>query len=1246
MPADFVHLHVHSEFSLLDGLSRIPELTKRASELDMPALALTDHGTMYATIDFYRACKKVGIKPIIGVEAYLAERRMTDRDPQHDSKRYHLLLLAQNQTGYQNLLKICTAAQLEGFYYRPRIDREFLAEHSEGLICTSGCAAAEIPRLLEEGREEEAIRRLSWYREVFGTERFFLELQEHDIPWLRQLNAKLEEFSRKFDLKLVATNDVHYVYPEQFQAHDILLCIQTGALVKQPDRMRMSDNSYYLRSPEEMAQLFSHVPEALKNTRLIAEMCEVDLDPKGYHLPIFEVPEGFTPETYLRHLVDEGIRRRYGERADDPEVQARKEHELKIIHQMGFDTYFLIVWDLCRAARERGIWWNVRGSGAGSIVAYAIGITNLDPLAHNLIFERFLNPGRVYMPDIDLDFPDDRRTEMIEYAVQKYGKDNVAQIITFGTMGARAAVRDVGRALDIPLAEVDRVAKLIPAIPGKPITIKEAMEQVPDLKQLYESVDYLRELLDAAMQLEGVARHASTHAAGVIISDKPLVEYVPLHRPTKGNDENGLGVVTQWDMGVCESIGLLKVDFLGLSTLTIMRKACELIKERHGVELDLTTIPVEDEKAFELLSRGEVAGIFQVEGAGMRRVLMAMQPKKFEHIVATISLYRPGPMEYIDTYIRRMHGEEEVTYRHPKLEPILAETYGIIVYQEQIIRIASELAGYSPGEADTIRKAVGKKIKEKILEHRTKFVKGAVERGIPKETAEAIYDDIEYFARYGFNKAHAADYAMITCQTAYLKAHYPVEYMTALLTVERHNTEKIGFLVAECRRMGIEVLPPDVNASELDFVIEDRVDEEGNPKPAIRFGLGAIKNVGEGPVQVILEARRKGGPFKSLEDFCQRVDLRHINRRALECLIKVGAFNSFGKRSQLLAVIDRMISLSVRVHQAQEVGQMSLFDLGGVELSEASVLTPLPEVEEISRREVLNWEKELVGVYVSAHPLQQLAVDLSDIVTAFCGQISEELDGQRVVLAGMCADVREIVTKKGDPMAFVQLEDLQGTCEVVVFPRVYEVAKEMLVPDKLILVRGRVQARGSKVSVLADEIKDYVERVVPQWEDELAAMRYPRVTPDMSYTVGEGENGDVWTPDDTFLSDPEEERSPWMDEPPPWVAEEKAPSPAPPEPVAAEAPKVVYITLKRSDDLERDKERLRQVLACLRNHPGSDRFFIVVESKGKRYRLTFPENTTRYGAELLDALAQWVARSEVRVEEETNASSQLVRSAA
>jgi DNA polymerase-3 subunit alpha len=1065
----FAHLHVHSEYSLLDGLSRIKGLVAQAKALGQPAIALTDHGTMYGTIEFFRAARNAGVKPIIGMEAYLSAGPMEVRDPE----RYHLLLLAENQVGYQNLLKLASAAQLEGFYYRPRVDHERLARHHEGLIVTTGCMASEIPRLISQGQKKKARQQLGWYLDVFGRDRFFLELQEHNIPELTSINQTLVEWGPRFGVGLVATNDVHYARRQDAKAHDLLLCIQTGKVVGETDRMRMSDDSYYLKSRQEMEALFGEVPGALDNTLLIAERCAVDLEPKGYHLPPFDVPEGFDPESYLRHLCEKGLRQRYGQRVDSPEVRSRLEHELSIIHTMGFDTYFLIVWDLCMAARRRDIWWNVRGSAAGSIVAYALEITMVDPLATELIFERFLNPGRVSMPDIDLDFPDDRRHELIEYTVEKYGSDQVAQIITFGTLGARAAVRDVGRAMDVPLPEVDRIAKMIPAIPGKPISITRAMEEVPELKAAAKS-NYVRELLENAASLEGVARHASTHAAGVIISDKPLVEYCPLHRPTKGSNDTGISVVTQWPMEILESIGLLKVDFLGLSTLTVMRRACELIKERHGQDYDLDNIPLEDPQAFELLASGDVMGVFQVEGSGFRRVLADMKPSKYEHIVAVLALYRPGPMEYIPNYIRRMHGEEKVTYRHPKLEPILKETYGIIVFQEQIMRMATDLAGYSASEADLMRKAVAKKKKEQLLKHRKLFVEGSVENGIPREVVSAIFDDLEAFARYGFPKGHAADYAVITCETAFLKAHYPVEYMTALMTVERHNTDKIGLLVAECRKLNIPVLPPDVNASDVDFTIEAQ--PEGGF--AIRFGLGAVKNVGEGPVQIILEARQEGC-FENLDDFCRRVDLRQVNRRAMESLVKVGALRPFGTRAQLLGAIEHLMGHSASIHKARDVGQMSLFGAAtGLAFSaEEAILAALPEIPEAPRKEMLGWEKELVGTYVSEHPLQSIIGELRNVVTHFSGDLDDSLNGQMVTMAGMVNYVRRHTTKKGDPMAFVGIEDLQGLIEVVVFPRTWKETEEQWELDKIVVVRGRVDAKGREPKLICESVSDQVRIV-------------------------------------------------------------------------------------------------------------------------------------------------------------------------
>ncbi|MGC9334970.1 MAG: DNA polymerase III subunit alpha, partial [Anaerolineae bacterium] len=903
--ADFVHLHVHSDFSLLDGLAKVKDLAQAAAEMGMPALALTDHGVMFGTLHFYHAAKEEGIKPIVGCEIYISPRRMYQKEAQRDARSSHLVLLAENEAGYHNLMQIATAAQLEGFYYKPRIDREYLAEHAEGLIALSACGSGEIPRLLQSNRPTRARKAAEWYRDVFGRDSFFLELQEHDIPEMGPVNQALVQMGREMGIGLVATNDSHYVRRDQAYAHQVLLCIQTGKTINDPSRMQMNNDTYYLRTPAEMEQLFGHVPDALRNTLVIAERCTLDLDPTGFHLPNIEVPAGYTEQSYLRHLTETGLRRLYGDAFQTERVQSRMEYELGIIHEMGFEVYFLIVWDLCQFARQQDIWWNVRGSAAGSIVAYGLGITNLDPLEHDLIFERFLNPGRVTMPDIDLDYPDDRRGEMIDYTVRKYGADKVAQIITFGTLGAKAAIRDVGRALDIPLGEVDKVARLVPAGPG--VKLDAALAQVADLRQLYDGLDYVHKLIDTARDVEGVSRHASTHAAGVVVTDKPLVGYTPLHRPTRGAEE-GLPV-TQYTMDVLEDTGLLKIDFLGLSTLTILRKAVDLIEERHNVSYTQDNIPLDDPKTYQLLSSGDVTGIFQVESSGMRRVLTAMRPTEFEHIVAVLALYRPGPMEFIDDYITGLRGVKEPTYVHPALEPILGETFGICVYQEQIIRILTDLAGYTPGDADLVRKAVGKKIHGELVRHRESFVHGAAEQsGMDAEAAHQIFDAFEYFARYGFNKAHASDYAIITVQTAFLKAHYPVEYMTALLTVEQGNVEKVGPLIPEVRRLGIEVLPPNINYSGMAFTIEDQ--PEGMEGPAIRYGLGAIKNVGEGPVSVIIAARDCGGPFQDVDDFCQRVDLHQVNRRALEALIKAGALSPFGTRAQLLAVMDRMVSIS------------------------------------------------------------------------------------------------------------------------------------------------------------------------------------------------------------------------------------------------------------------------------------------------------------------------------------------------
>ncbi len=1246
---EFVHLHVHSEYSLLDGLSRIDHLVTRAKELNQPAIALTDHGAMYGTIPFYRAAKKAGIKPIIGVETYMAARRMQDKDSQLDRERFHLLLLAQNQTGYLNLLKIASDSQLEGYYYKPRVDHDYLARHSEGLIATTGCLAAEVPRALNRGQMDKAHQLMGYYLDVFGPDRFFIELQDHDIPELKTVNNELINMAQKYNLRFLATNDVHYTTPQEAVPHDVLLCIQTSSAVNTPKRMRMSDNGYYLKSHEEMAKLFSHIPGALENSLLIAEMCDVDLDPKGYHLPLFDVPEGYDAQSYLRYLCEKGLIWRYGEEraANDQVLRARLDHELNIIHPMGFDAYFLIVWDMCEFARKADIWWNVRGSGAGSVVAYSLGITSIDPLANDLIFERFLNPGRVSMPDIDLDYPDDRRHEMVEYTVRKYGQDKVAQIITFGTMGARAAIRDVGLALDMPLSQVDEIAKMIPAIPGKPVKIKNVLDKEhefysADFTERHRADSKARELIDTAASLEGVNRHASSHAAGVIISDKPLVEYVPLNRPTSGSvGLGGIQSVTQWPMEIVESMGLLKVDFLGLSTLTVMRKAAQLIEDQHGTKYTMDNIPYDighvgpdpskkPEALFDMLERGEVAGVFQVEGAGMRRLMMEMKPRRFDHIIAAISLYRPGPMENIPEYIRRMHAalfdnRDIVEYHTDDLKPILEDTYGILVYQEQIIRIASDLAGYAPGDADMIRKAVAKKKKKLMAEHRVKFTRGAMERGYSKEVCDAIWGDIEFFARYGFNKAHAADYAVITCQTAFLKAHYPVEYMTALLSVERDNTEKVAKYLAETRRMGIAVAPPDIENAFLDFSIETK-----DGQPVIRYGMGAIKNVGEGPIELIL-AERANGPFKDLQDLCDRVDMRRVGKRAIESMIKVGVFDVWGTRPQFLEALERITGYSGQTHDAAAAGQMSLF--GGAMSATMDVtvdlLHPESEIDEMDHRQLLDWEKELIGVYLSEHPLERtLAPILKSESNGFTitAQIDANWHDKLVKMAGMICYLRPHTTKKGDAMAFSALEDLHGRIDLIFFPRTWKQCRDLVQIDQILVIQGKVQARDDSITIIVDRVRKNV--TVPQAADDAAdyapgPVRVNRYQDDGSrYTA-------VASPPQKIA-----EPKPMLNTPPPpppnFEAEDKAsiaPSPvktriergngrAPfPAPKPAPKTRTIVIEIKPVGNW---REACRQALDKSGQFAGRDR--LSVRLSGSSLAMDFPNQATRLCPDLLESL--------------------------
>ncbi|GAB4518675.1 MAG: DNA polymerase III subunit alpha [Anaerolineae bacterium] len=1269
----FVHLHVHTEFSLLDGLSRIKKLVQRAAKLEMPALGITDHGTMFGVMDFYNTCKAEGIKPIIGVEAYLAPRGMEDRDPNEDKRPFHLLLLAKNAEGYRNLLKLTSEAQLRGYYYRPRVDWELLSQHSEGLIATTGCLAAKVPSQLMAGKDELARQTIGEFVDIFGSDNFYLELQEHQIPEIADVNKWLVEYNRTnhTQVGLLATNDVHYVLKDDYNAHDTLLCIQTGALKSEENRLKMSDNSYYLSSKEEIWEQFGEVPEAIHNSMKIMEMCDLDLERKGYHLPNFPVPSGFEPHTYLRHLCNKGIVWRFGDRANDPVLQKRLDRELNIIHDMGFDTYFLIVWDLCEYARHADIWWNVRGSGAGSLAAYCLGITNIDPIQNSLLFERFLNPGRISMPDIDLDYPDDQRAAMIAYAARKYGEDKVAAIITFGTLGAKAAVRDVGRALDVPLPEVNKAASLIPT-EAKQKQLMEYVEAIPDLNQLYNSDAQIRQIIDVAKELQGVARHASTHAAGIIIADKPLVEYIPLHRVTSKEDDGAIKAVTQFPMETCESIGLLKVDFLGLSTLTIMRKAAELIEHHHGIRYTIQNIPyrhddpnlTEQERAmltgaFGLLSRGETVGVFQVESSGMQQTLRDMQPRVFENIIAAISLYRPGPLEFIPQYNRRLRGEEEPEYRHEKLKSILAETYAIIIYQEQIMQIAGELFGYDLGEADTMRRAVSKKKEKDLKLHRDIFLQRGPENGIDEESAGKIFDDIEFFANYGFNKSHASDYAMITVQTAYLKQHYPEEYMTAMLSVWRDDSSKVSHFLEECRRLTIPILPPDVNYSELDFAIQEHP-ESG--QRSIRFGLAAVKNAGAGALTHVIEARRKGGPFDNLVDFCQRIKLSDVGKRTIESLIKVGAMEKFGTRAQLLAALDRMMSYSSSYHRDQEIGQISLFG-ESTGLSDDS-LNHLPPEKEPAARLMLGWEKELLGLYVTGRPVDRYLRELRQSGSSNINDLKQEpglYKGKSVTVAGEITSLRKVYTKKNEAMGIIQLEDWHesaATIEVVLFPRTWSQVVAHLESGELtgfdvgeiVLVRGEFDVRNDQPQIKG-------EHVTQNFDIMEAA--------DANHRMTVREAPPAWLT-------PDEEDAPPM-EPPPWVVDEnfydeetgEAPKPVeklpePPQPrvitpatqggIGALTPSVepqftaadepwdenaplkphpkdkrnqrptvaLRIYFQRTENANEDRRRIRHLHGILTSYPGNDQFTIIVEDRqtGQAIRFRFPNDTTGYNSGL------------------------------
>ena len=1270
----FVHLHVHSAYSVLDGFGSPSALVKRAKELGMPALALTDHGTMFGSLDFFQAAKTEGIKPIIGLETYLAPRSMHDKDVSRDKYSSHLVLLAENMTGYRNLLSIASASQLEGFYYHPRIDKPYLAAHSEGLIALSACLSGELSRALLDNDPDRAERSLAWYLDVFGKDHYFLELQDHDISELYRVNRGLVDLSKKTGARMVATNDVHYVRRDDAELQDILLCIQTGKLISDRNRMRMNNDTYYLRSPDEMQNLFSQVPEAISNTLEIAERCELDLTRKGYHLPQFEVPAGQTASTFLRDLCQEGLHRNTPEQAESEEFQKRLDYELSVINQMGFAEYFLIVWDLCRFSREKNIWYNVRGSGNGSLVAFALDITSVEPLDHALLFERFLNPDRVTMPDIDLDFQDDRRAEVMEYCNQKYGADRVAQIITFGTMAARGAVRDVGRVMAVPLADVDRVAKLVPPpVQGKNVPITESLKSSSELRAVYESSDQMKTLLDTAGRMEGSLRNVGTHAAGVIISDKPLTEYLPLHRPTSSSDELPIKSVAQYDMDGINYLGLLKVDFLGLVTLTIMSKACEYIAQRHGIQLTLSNIPIEDPEVYQFISEGHTVGLFQLEGNGMTRYLVQMQPKTIHHVIAMVALFRPGPMESIPEYIANMHGEKPVVYQHEKLEPILRETYGHAVYQEQIMIAAMQLAGYTPGESDDLRSAISKKKVKEVKKHRDKFIKGAVKNGIEKKTAEDIFAHWEAFAHYGFNKSHATNYGMIAVKTGYLKVHYPVEYMTALLSAWKNDNEKCSIYVSECHNMGIEVLQPDVNHSGYDFTIEEHT--EG--KARIRFGLGAVKNVGQGPVETIIQARGHQA-FSDLNDFIRRVDLRQVGKRPLECLIKVGALDAFGPRKALLRSIDQMVNVSASNIKAIEMGQLDLFGGGTVALPHVI----LPTNVNVDTNEQLGWEKELLGLYVSDHPLSSHMSQIADKISHSSNQLAEVETNSKVTIGGLVKRIQPILTKKNQNMAFVTIEDQFGEVDLVMFPAIWERDNRMVEQGSLLVVEGKMQHQERGSSVLVDRVRRIgMDETAGELVNQNSGKQYERLLenylPDIRllsrYRVGEvPEPNRVELPEpleefeepedelwrvgldldeepeaETFLADepvmlddPAEEQ-PGM---PHQVPESEPSTPVEiPEPVKNQTVavtvnvverRVLVVQIAKEEAPERITRKIHHLHGWLGSHPGEDQFAFQFFSEGSWHEYVFPNDSVQISESLLNQLNAFVEENSFFIRKE------------
>ncbi len=1201
----FTHLHTHSEYSLLDGLSKIPDLVDRAKMLGQEAIAVTDHGAMYGAIELYETARANYIKPIIGLETYVAPGDRRVRDPNNRSP-FHLTLLAQNEVGYHNLIKLSSAAHLEGFYYRPRVDRELLEQHSEGIIALSGCPSGELMGALRDGRDEDALAVAAWYRDVFPG-RYYLEMQEHGQEQFSRLMPGVVDVSKQLDLPLVVTNDSHYTSPEQHHAHDVLLCIGTNSTVHDANRFSLEGESFYLKSEEEMRALFPELPQAADNTALIAEQTDIKLEFGQSLLPDPGIPAGTTPAAYLHDLCEQGVQRYYHGEVT-AEQRERLNYELAVIEETGFIEYMLIVRDIANFSRERKIPMGVRGSAAASMVLYCLGVTDIEPTQYRLVFERFLNPERISMPDVDFDFADDRRDEVIRYAAERYGRDHVAQIITFGTLGAKAAIRDSGRALGMPYGDVDRVARLIPDLLH--VSIDGALKDVDELQTAYENEPPVRELIDTAQGLEGVARHASTHAAGVVITRESLNEILPLqrsisNRAAKDDDEstpNESLPTTQYAMNEIDKIGLLKLDFLGLTNLTILGHAIELIREQRGEDVDLTSLPDADPETAAIFAAADTFGVFQLESAGMRRHVADLQPQNIREVSAMVALYRPGPMEHISRYIDAKHGRAAPEYPHADMAGILDETYGVITYQDQVLEIAKQFAGYSLGQADVMRKAMGKKIPEVMLAERENFIAGVQNEGYTQQLAELLFDLIEPFAGYAFNKAHAFSYGVIAYQTAYLKAHYPIEFMTAVLVSAGGSQDRIAVAAAESTRLGIEVLPPDVNTSGSRFTIASTdAGDDGSESSAIRFGLSQIKNVGAGAIDGLLEERTANGPFESLEDFARRINPRDLNRRALDSLAKAGALDSLdgaSGRASVVAGVERILSLAQQEQRLRETGQTSMFDMFGSEQD-----TPLPALElthqDAPKQELLGWERELLGTYISDHPFKEAGKALSQYVTAQGADLTAELAGRHEVIAGVVTSVRSLSTRQGKPFAAVTLEDLSGPVEVTIWPDSYEQQRALLIQGNVLLALVDIRERGERVTVAVQNLAAYdMEAQAPiDFNPALFASRGPR--PGQRGQYG-GQNGGGYPPRNG--RGPGQSNAPPQANGRPQLRAVDPPQPPPGQTSAEVAPdpggpRRLRISMEETTDERSDTRRLKKIFARIDANPGGLPVELMIQTR-------------------------------------------------